>query len=91
MRSVEVEVEEEEASGLLRFSPEDWKDYTEAWGRSSENLLRQQNKWQDESARDLRNQMERMTREMQIQQQKSLEATQKLLKSRKLYKNLIRV
>jgi serine protease Do len=91
MRSVEVEIEEEEASGLLRFSPEDWKDYTEAWGRSSENLLRQQNKWQDESARDLRNQMERMTREMQIQQQKSLEATQKLLKSRKLYKNLIRV
>jgi len=91
MRSVEVEIEEEEGSGLLRFSPEDWKDYTEAWGRSSENLLRQQNKWQDDSSRDLRNQMERMTREMQIQQEKSLDATQKLLKSRKLYKNLIRV
>ena len=91
MRSVEVEIEEEEGSGLLRFSPEEWKDYTETWGRSSENLLRQQNKWQDDSSRELRNQMERMTREMQIQTQKSLEATQKLLKSRKLYKKLIRV
>ena len=91
MRSVEVEIEEEEGSGLLRFSPEDWKDYTEAWGRSSESILRQQRKWQDDSSRDMRNQMERMTREMQIQQEKSLEATQRLLKNRKLYKKLIRV
>ena len=91
IRSVEVEIEEEEGSGLLRFSPEDWKDYSEAWGRSSENILRQQRKWQDDSSRDMRKQMERMTRGMQIQQNKSLEATQKLLKSRKLYKNLIRV
>jgi serine protease Do len=91
MRSVEVEIEEEEGSGLLRFSPEDWKDYTEAWGRSSDNILRQQRKWQDDSSRELRNQMDRMTREMQIQQQKSLDATQKLLKSGKFYKKIIRV
>lgn len=91
MRSVEVEIEEEEGSGLLRFTPEDWKDYTEAWGRSSENILRQQRKWQDDTSRDLRDQMERMTREMQIQQEKSREATQKLLKRAKLYKNIIRV
>jgi S1-C subfamily serine protease len=91
IRSVEVEIEEEEGSGLLRFSPDDWKDYTEAWGRSSENILRQQRKWQDDSARDMRKQMERMTREMEIQQRKSLDATQKLLKSRKLFKKIIRV
>jgi S1-C subfamily serine protease len=91
MRSVEVEIEEEEGSGLLRFSPEDWKDYTEGWDKSYESLLRQQRKWQDDSSREMRNQMERMTREMQIQQLKSREAAKKLLKRAKLYKNLIRV
>jgi S1-C subfamily serine protease len=89
MRSVEVEIEEEEGSGLLRFSPEDWKDYTETWDKSYESILRQQRKWRDDSARDLRKQMERMNREMQIQQQKSLDATQKLLKSGKFYKKII--
>ncbi len=91
IRSVEVEIEEEEGSGLLRFSPEDWKDYSETWDRSYENILRQQRKWQDDSAREMRNKMERMTREMQIQQEKSREATQKLLKRAKIYKNIIRV
>ncbi len=91
MRSVEVEIEEEEGSGLLSFSPDDWKDYSEAFGRSAESLLRQQRKWRDDSSRELRNQMERMTREMQIQELKSREAAQKLLKRAKLYKNLIRV
>ena len=91
MRSVEVEIEEEEGSGLLRFSPEEWKDYSEAFGRSTESLLRQQRKWQDDSSREMRNQMERMTREMEIQQEKSREAAKKLLKRAKIYKNLIRV
>lgn len=91
MRSVEVEVEEEEGTGLLRFTPEDWKDYSEAWGRSSENILRQQRKWRDDSSREMRKQMERMTREMQIQQKKSLDATQKLLKSGKFFRKVIRV
>jgi S1-C subfamily serine protease len=85
-RSVEVVIEEEEGSRLFRFSPEDWEDYSEPWGRSYENILRQQNKWQDDSSRKMREQMDRMNREMEIQREKSLDATKLLLKSRKLYK-----
>jgi S1-C subfamily serine protease len=86
MRSVEVEIEEEEGSGLFKFSPEDWEDYSETWGRSYENILRQQNKWQDDSSRKLKDQRDRMNREMDIQRKKNLDATKLLLKSRKLYK-----
>ncbi len=86
MRSVEVEIEEEEGSGLFKFSPDDWKEYSETWDKSYENILRQQNKWQDDSSRKLKDQMDRMNREMEIQRKKSLDATKLLLKSRKLYK-----
>ena len=86
MRTVEIEIEEEEGSGLLKFSPEDWDDYSETWSRSYENILRQQNKWQDDSSREMRRQMERMNNELEFQKQKSLDATKLLLKSRKLYK-----
>ena len=85
-RTVEVVIEEEEGSRLFRFSPEDWEDYSEPWGRSYENILRQQNKLQDDSSREMREQMDRMNREMEIQREKSLDATKLLLKSRKLYK-----
>ncbi len=86
MRSVEIEIEEEEGSGLLKFSPEDWEDYSETWGRSYENILRQQNKWQDDSSREMRKHMERMNNELEIQKHKSLDATKMLLRSSKLYK-----
>jgi S1-C subfamily serine protease len=87
-RTVEVVIEEEEGSRLFRFSPEDWDDYSETWGRSYENILRQQNKWQDDSSREMRRQMERMNNELEIQKQKSFDATKMLLKSRKFYKSI---
>ena len=86
MRTVEIEIEEEEGSGLLKFSPEDWDDYSETWSRSYENILRQQYKWQDDSSREMRRQMERMNNELEFQKQKSLDATKMLLKNSKLYK-----
>jgi S1-C subfamily serine protease len=67
MRSVEVEIEEEEGNGMRIFSPEDWEAYTQTWGRSYENMLRQQRKWQDDSSQEYRRQIERMNRELEEQ------------------------
>jgi S1-C subfamily serine protease len=86
MKTVEIEIGEEEGSRLLKFSPEGWEDYSETWSRSFENILRQQNKWQDDSSRKMRRQMERMNNELEIQKQKSFDATKMLLKASKFYK-----
>ncbi|MCK4759789.1 MAG: PDZ domain-containing protein, partial [Candidatus Aminicenantes bacterium] len=87
LRSVEVEIEEEESDEILIFSPEDWEDYTKTWGRSSENILRQQRKWQDESGREFRKQIERMNRELEEQSKRFEETLKKrTLRSRKYFK-----
>ena len=87
LRSVEVEIEEEESDEILIFSPEDWEDYTKTWGRSSENMLRQQRKWQDDSGQKFRKQIERMNRELE-EQSKRFEETMKkrTSRSRKYFK-----
>ena len=86
LRSVDVEVEEEEDSGMLKFSPDDWKEYTETWGSTYEDILRQQRKWQDDSSREMQKQMERMNREIEEQSKRYEDAAKKLIKSGKLYK-----
>jgi len=87
-RSVEVEIAEEERSTLLRFSPEDWEDYTQTWGKYSDNILRQQNKWQDETSKEMKKQMERMNKEFEDVLKKSKESQEELLKSLKLHKSI---
>jgi serine protease Do len=87
-RSVEVEIAEEERSTLLRFSPEDWEDYTQTWGKYSDNILRQQNKWQDETSKEMKKQMERMNKEFEDVLKKSKESQEEFLKSLKLHKSI---
>ncbi len=86
-RNVEVEIAEEERSTLLRFSPEDWEDYTQTWGEY-DNILRQQNKWQDETSKEMRKQMERMNKEFEEVLKKSKESQDKFLKSLKWHKSI---
>ncbi|MDH5707090.1 MAG: PDZ domain-containing protein, partial [Candidatus Aminicenantes bacterium] len=86
--SVEVEVAEEERSTVLRFSPEDWKEYTETWGKYSDNLMRQQEKWQDETSKEMKSQIERMDREFEEVLKKSKESQERLSKSLKWYKSI---
>jgi S1-C subfamily serine protease len=87
LRSVEVEIEEEESDEILIFSPADWEDYTKTWVRSSENMLRQQRKWQDDSGQEFRKRIERMNREFE-EQSKRFEETMKkrTSRSRKYFK-----
>jgi serine protease Do len=87
-RSVEVEIAEEERSTLLRFSPEDWEDYTQTWGKYSDNILRQQNKWQDETSKEMKKQMERMNKGFEEVLKKSKESQEEFLKSLKLHKSI---
>ena len=87
-RSVEVEVAEEEKDTILRFSPGEWEDYTQTWGEHSDNILRQQNKWQDETSEEMKKQMERMNKEFEEVLKKSKESQEKLLKSLKLHKSI---
>lgn len=87
-RSVEVEVAEEERSTLLRFSPEEWEDYTQTWGEYSDNILRQQNKWQDETSKEMKKQIERMNKEFEEVLKKSKESQDKFLKSLKWHKSI---
>ncbi len=91
MRSVEVEIEEEEGSGMLIFSPEDWEDYTQTWGRSYENMLRQQRKWQDDSSQEYRKQIERMNRELEEQSNRFEEILKKQKVKSLKYIKVIRV
>ncbi|MDH5466772.1 MAG: PDZ domain-containing protein [Candidatus Aminicenantes bacterium] len=86
--SVEVEVAEEERSTVRRFSPEDWKEYTETWGKYSDNLMRQQEKWQDETSKEMKSQIERMDREFEEVLKKSKESQERLSKSLKWYKSI---
>jgi len=87
-RSVEVEIAEEERSTLLRFSPEDWEDYTQTWGEYSDNVLRQQNKWQDETSKEMKKQIERMNKEFEEVLKKSKESQEEFLKSLKWHKSI---
>jgi len=87
-RSVEVEIAEEERSTLLRFSPEEWEDYTQTWGEYSDNILRQQHKWQDETSKEMKNQIERMNKEFEEVLKKSKESQEEFLKSLKLHKSI---
>ena len=86
--SVEVEVAEDERSTVRRFSPEDWKEYTETWGKYSDNLMRQQEKWQDETSKEMKSQIERMDREFEEVLKKSKESQERLSKSLKWYKSI---
>jgi len=87
-RSVEVEVAEEERSTLLRFTPEDWVDYTQTWGKHSDSILKQQEKWQDESSKEMKRQIERMNKEFEEVLKKSKESQEEFLKSLKWYKSI---
>ena len=87
-RSVEVEIAEEERSTLLRFSPEEWEDYTQTWGEYSDNILRQQHKWQDETSKEMKNQIERMNKEFEEVLKKSKESQEEFLKSLKWHKSI---
>ena len=87
-RSLEVEVAEEERSSVLKFSPEEWEEYTGTWGEYSDSLLRQQNKWQDETSKEMKKQMERMNKEFEEVLKKSKESQEKFLKSLKWHKSI---
>lgn len=87
-RSVEVEVAEEERNTLLRFTPEDWEDYTQTWGKHSDSILKQQEKWQDESSKEMKKQIERMNKEFEEVLKKSKESQDMFLKSLKWRKSI---
>ena len=90
MRSVEVEVEEEERGGILefKFSAEDWKEYFYDWGDYTDILRRQYYESKDQYLQDAKKQMETLQKKIEEQTKKSEEATKELFRRLKVYKGI---
>jgi len=86
-RNVEVEIEEEERSSIIRFDNRDgWEDYAGYWDDYGTSLRKQYKVWGDRYFQDFQSWMKKLKKYLEESTRKSTEATQRLLRSLKAYK-----
>jgi S1-C subfamily serine protease len=86
-RTVEVEIEEEDRSGIIRFNNRDgWEDYVEHWDDYGTSLRKQYKAWGDRYFQDYQNWTKKLKKHLEESARKSTEATKMLLRSLKAYK-----
>ncbi len=86
-RTVEVEIEEEDRSGIIGFDNRDgWENYVEHWDDHGTSLRKQYKAWGDRSFRDYKNWTKKIKKLLEESARKSTEATKMLLRSLKAYK-----
>jgi predicted metalloprotease with PDZ domain len=86
-KTVEVEVEEEEESNFIRFDNRDgWEDYVEHWDDYGTNLRKQYKSWGDRYFQGFQNWTKKVKKHLEESTRKSMEVTQRMLKSLKTYK-----
>jgi C-terminal processing protease CtpA/Prc len=86
-RTLEVEVEEEERSGSFRFDKrEGWENYVEYWDDYGTSWKKQFKNWGDLYLQDYQNWTKKLQMHLEESARKSMEVTQRLLRSLKTYK-----
>jgi len=88
-RTVEVEIEEEERSNIIRFyNRDDWEDYVDYWDNYGVNLRKQYKERGDRYFQDFEKLMKNLNKFLGESTQKSKEATKRLLRSLKVHKGV---
>ncbi len=81
VKTVEVEIEEEEKSGYFDFS-QNWEKYVESWDKYKGDFQKELKKWQDRYGEEYKNNLKKLNKELEkISEEmakKSKEATKKL-------------
>jgi len=86
-RTVEVEIEEQDRSGIIRFDNRDgWEDYAGYWDDYGTSLRKQYKAWGDRYFHDYQNWTKKLKKHLEESARKSTEATKMLLRSLKAYK-----
>jgi len=81
VKTVEVEIEEEERSGYFDFS-QNWEEYVESWDKYKGDFQKELKKWQDRYGEEYKNNFKKLNKELEKiseeMAEKSKEATKKL-------------
>lgn len=90
IRTVEVEIEEEEKSRYYYFS-NNWEDYVDSWDGYRENLEKQYKKWQDRYQGDLKKNLKKLKQEVERISKKVAEKNKEAAKKLKYELKRIKV
>ena len=87
-KSVEVKIEEEEGSGIFRYSLKGWEDYVDSWSKYSENMQKQYKKWADRYSQDYQILIKKWNKELKKRAHESKKEAKKLFMSLRLFKTV---